>query len=155
MIAPTLAEYLDRLESSARSASVAEEELRRELTRRVAELERERQFAYRRCNLMRAVVSAVGDAAEREEAVAKGTAAFMRELGWTGASERRRLIIERFEAVVLAVWQAARSEEGRPSDFAAIDAALAEFERWFAEQGNGPFLTLLEPEMEVIPLVEC
>lgn len=155
MSAITLADYVADLERSARSASVVEEDLRREFTRRFADLERERQFAFRRFHLMRSVTQAVTGAKDEADALARGAAAFMGEIGWSGASEQQRAVTERFRPVVLAAWSAAHPAEGGAADAGAVKSALAAFESWYAEaNNNAPFLTLLEQPLEYYPLVE-
>ena len=71
MMATTIGAYLEELENSAQSASTVEENVRREFIGRLADLERERQFAYRRFNLMAAVFGAMTDAKDADEADAK------------------------------------------------------------------------------------
>jgi hypothetical protein len=149
-----LADYIANLERNARAASIAEEEFRREATRRFAELERDRQYAFRRHSLMRAASEAVTAAAEEEDALAKGRAAFMAELGWTGATERQRNIIERFKPVVQAIWTTAHAAGDQDDRFALVESQLAAFEAWYADNNSAPFLALLEEPLEYFPLVE-
>ncbi len=53
--------FLDALKAAADEAEVAEKQFRREAAQRIAGLERERSFAFRRLNLMRAVAAAVAE----------------------------------------------------------------------------------------------
>ena len=50
---------LEELQAAARDADLAEAAFRRQVATRVAELERDRAFAYRRLNLMKAIAEAV------------------------------------------------------------------------------------------------
>ena len=59
------ASYLDRLDHTARSASIEEEDYRREAMERIKLLERQRAFAFRRLNLVRAVVASLAEAKGR------------------------------------------------------------------------------------------
>lgn len=154
MTTPVLDDYVAELERTARSASVMEEDLRREFARRFELLESERQFAFRRYSLMRAVTQAVAGAANEEEAIGKGNAAFMAEIGWAGATELQRTVTQQFGPVLLAVWNAAHPTEEVASDIAPVQAALADFERWFSENNDVSFLTLLEQPLEYYPIVE-
>ncbi|MCC6947608.1 MAG: hypothetical protein IT539_07550 [Bradyrhizobiaceae bacterium] len=153
MTAQLLAEYLDRLETTARAASAAEEVFRREAVKRFRELEEERAFAFRRLNLMRSIVAAVGGAKDEAEAVANGSAAFLRELDWSGASESQKQVVERFLPVIVASWEATAQEADTPK-IEKVDHELSAFEQWFAEARKVQFLSLLGREVVELPLVE-
>lgn len=153
MTASPLAIYLDRLDRSARDANAKEDTLRRDLTRRLRELEDERAFAFRRLNLMRSVSASIAEAKDGAEAVQKGSSVLLREVGWTGANEQQKQVVERFIPVVISAWNAAREEGGDPHGD-AVGRALAEFENWFAEDRKTPFLALLGREVVELPLVE-
>ena len=56
----TATSFLEGLHRAARDAEFAEAAFRREVATRVAGLERDRAFAYRRLNLMKAIAEAVG-----------------------------------------------------------------------------------------------
>lgn len=153
MTAQPIAQYLERLETTARAASAVEEAFRREAAKRFRELENERAFAFRRLNLMRSIASAVSGAKDEEEARANGSAAFLRELEWTGASEQQKQVLERFQPVIVTTWEAGR-EEASETGIETIDKELAAFEKWFDEERKVRFLSLLEREVVELPLVE-
>jgi len=113
-------DYIYHLKRAARSATVAEENLRREIAQRFSELERERQFAFCRYNLRQAVARALGEAANKEEALAKCRTAFMRELASAGVTEQQRVVIERFAPVILAVWKATHQHEAGEPGIVAV-----------------------------------
>ncbi len=149
----TLANYLDELDRQAKAANVAEDEFRRNIAKRVRELEEERAFAFRRLNLMKSVGQAVADAKDEEEVKVRGSAAFLTEVGWTGGSQFQRDVVEKFAPVALAVW-AASKPEAKDEDAAEITKELAAFEAWFAQDRETPFLTLMQQEIPELPLVE-
>jgi hypothetical protein len=147
------ASYLDRLDQAARSASIAEDAYRKEAMERIKLLERQRAFAFRRLNLVRAVAASLAEAKDEAEAAASGSAALLRELNWNGASESQREVVNRFLPVVAALW---RMREGATADadVSPADAALAEFETWFAANRHAPFESLMDTEVLELPLVE-
>jgi hypothetical protein len=147
------ASYLDRLDRAARAASAEEDTYRKVTMERIKALERQRAFAFRRLNLVRAVAASIADANDEAEAAARGSATFLRELNWNGASERQREVVDKFLPVVTALWQ---MRDGSLPDGEAgpADAALADFERWFAENRNAPFESLMDTEVLELPLVE-
>jgi hypothetical protein len=153
MTASALDDCLAGLDEAARSANVAEEAYRREAMLRIRALEQERAFAFRRLNLMRSVASAVADAEDEAEALAHGSAAFVRELGWSGASGTQREVVERFAPVARIVWQASRAETAEATG-AAIERELAAFEAWFSASRGAPFPSIMEGEVVELPLVE-
>ena len=143
--------YLATLAAAARAASTAELEHQKEAARRAAELRLARAFAWRRLNLVRAVAAAVRGA-ERHggRRRRRPRAAFLREVGWNGATQAQRDVADRFAPVALAVWSAGRGEPARPTPA----AALAAFEAWYAAERGVPFLALMEREVVELPLVE-
>ena len=158
MTAPAIAAYLSQLEARAREESIAEEQFRRGIAERLKELERRRAFAYRRLTLVRSVATGLGGAVSEEEAAENGTAAFMREIGWNGATEAQREVAQRFRPVAAAIWRASQppsdAGEAAGEEDVAVDEALAEFERWFEIARNAPFMSVMDREPLVLPLVE-
>lgn len=144
----SFATYLESLTATARAANVAEQAHQKQAAARAAELRAEREFAWRRLNLMRAVAAAFGDA-EEEAAAAAGRAAMLRQVGWSGATQAQRDVAERFTPVALAVWRAAWEDPA-----ADPAAALAEFEAWYAAERAAPFLGLMDRDIVELPLVE-
>jgi hypothetical protein len=147
------------LNDAARGASVAEETFRREAAERIATLGRARAFAFRRLNLVKAIVAAMATAEDHPAAMAHATAAFLREVNWSGASESQREVVEKFLPVANAIWdarQAGESDEGKGESegAAAVEQQLAAFEQWFERNRNGPFLSLMDGEALELPLVE-
>ncbi len=110
MTTQALSAFLDELEQSAHAASVAEENYRREAAARIRELENERAFGFRRLTLMRTVADAIRDCETEDDAVVKGSAAFLREVGWSTESETQQEALEQFQPVIRACWRAAQAE---------------------------------------------
>lgn len=152
MTAEALTTFLDQLEQSAHAASVEEENYRREVAARIQALEKARAFGFRRLNLMRTVVAAIEACETEDDAVVQGSTAFLREVGWSSESESQQEALEKFQPVIRACWQAGQAE--REIDQQTIGGRLNDFERWFGEARNGPFLSVLEREIVELPLVE-
>src|SRR5690606_319997 len=121
--------YLEKLDAAARSASLAEDAYRSEVAERVKSLERARAFSFRRAHLVRVVAASMGGAENEEEAIAAGSAAFLREIGWNGATEAQREVMERFKPVMTALWEMAG--DGTAEIKPGIDQRLVAFETWF------------------------
>lgn len=143
---------LEELSAQANEAGAAEQQLQKEVARRIAELKEARAFAWRRVNLLRAVAAAVKEAQNEEEARAAGRKRFYREVGWNGGTQNQRDVCEGFVPVILAIWAATREEE--PDDVAVVREELDAFEAWYAETRGGSFLALMERDIVELPLVE-
>ncbi len=113
------ASFLLELKTAAEAAKTAEASFRREATLRVAALEQERAFAFRRLDLMQAIAEAMVSAESEEIAVASAFAALRTRLGWNSDSEARSEVIMHFSPVALAVFRASGEDESadatRPS----------------------------------------
>ncbi|MBX3518574.1 MAG: hypothetical protein KF835_00990 [Xanthobacteraceae bacterium] len=153
MTNPELANYFAELDRLAKAANVAEDEFRRNIAKRIKELEEQRAFAFRRMNLMKSVARAVTDAKDEDEAKAKASDAFLSELDWTGGSQFQRDVVAKFMPVALAVWESSKPE-AKAEDVAKIAGELAAFEEWFAQQREIPFLSVMEKQLVELPLVE-
>ena len=147
---------LDHLEQTAHAASVSEESYRREAAARIQMLEQERAFGFRRLNLMRTVLAAIANCETEDDAILQGSAAFLQEVGWKTEVESQQEALEKFHPVIRACWQAAQVDQETQADQppAQITDKLNDFERWFGEARNGPFLKVLEREIVELPLVE-
>ena len=99
------ASFLLELKTAAEAAKTAEASFRREAALRVAALEQERAFAFRRLNLMQAIAEAMASAESEEIAVASAFAALRTRLGWNSDSEARSEVIMHFSPVALAVFR--------------------------------------------------
>ncbi|PAQ09719.1 hypothetical protein [Mesorhizobium temperatum] len=142
--------FLVELKSAAEAAKVAEGRFRREAAVRIAALEQERAFAFRRLNLMQAIAEAMASAESEEIAVASAFATLRTRLGWNSDSEARSEVIARFGQVVLAIFRASDKEESAND----IPEALAGFERWYAETRGSPFWLVFERQMQDTPRVD-
>ena len=146
------APFLLELKSAAEAAKAAEVSFRREAAGHIATLERERAFAFRRLNLMQAIAEAVVSAENEEVAVASAFAVLRMRLGWTSDSEALSEVITHFGPVAIAVFRSSGSGDEQAA--ADIRAALADFERWYAETRGSPFWALFEQQMPATPLID-
>ncbi|CAM5336366.1 putative protein OS=Afipia felis OX=1035 GN=BN961_00606 PE=4 SV=1 [Afipia felis] len=158
MTTQQLSAFLEGFERSAHEASVNEENYRRETAARLRQLAEQRAFGFRRLNLMRTVVAAIRNCETEEDAIMKGSAAFLHEVGWSTENESQQEALEKFQPVIRACWQMKQAEaadvSGEPSKPDEIGQQLSEFENWFGKARNGPFLSVLEREIVELPLVE-
>ncbi|MGB3044301.1 MAG: hypothetical protein WBB98_14050 [Xanthobacteraceae bacterium] len=157
MTAQPLTALLDDLDRIAHDASINEENYRKEAAIRFRELEQDRAFGFRRLNLMRTVTAALDGCETEEDAILRGSTAFLHELGWSGTSETQQETLTNFAPVIAACWQAMQPEAPEtetPADSASIIEKLRAFEAWFAEHRNGAFLSIMEREIVELPLVE-
>jgi len=147
------ASFLDALKTAADGAAAAESEFRRHAADRIKALERERAFAFRRLNLMRALADAVASAESEEIAVANGLAVLRARLGWSSDSDARSEVLSRFAPVAAAVFAyLAPPDEETPA--ADVGGALQEFEAWYAAMRGTSFWTLFEQYVAETPVVD-
>ena len=146
--------FLDTFKIAAEQATRAEEDFRRETAGRAKALERERAFAHRRLNFMRAITDAVAAAESEEIAVAAATAVIRSKLGWSSDSNARTSVLAAFVPVARQVFAslAPAQEEGAP--FPDVIRALAEFETWYRETHPNSFWVLFEHYMPQTPVVD-
>jgi hypothetical protein len=144
--------FLDALKAAADRAEVAEGQFRREVAHRIAALERERAFAFRRLNLMRAIADAVAEAESEEIAVANALAVLRGKLGWSTDSEARDAVFSHFASVAQAVFRDFAPPDDEP--IVSVQDALAEFETWYAGSHPSPFWILFEHYIPETPLVD-
>jgi hypothetical protein len=135
--------FLDRLIAAANDAAKAEAQFRREAAERIGAFEQERAFAFRRLNLVRAVSDAVCRCENEEKAAEAGCEVLCEKLGWSSASETAAAVLDRFAPVARAVHTGESPE-----------AALTEFESWYAATYAIPFWTLFEQPMAETPRVD-
>jgi hypothetical protein len=132
---------LDTLKAATDRAAAAESAFRRDSAERIKTLERERAFAFRKLNLMKAVTAAVAEPEKDEDAVAAGVASLRDKLGWVETSDARTTVLDRFAEVARAVRNSVASADGEASDPLA---ALEAFETWYAETHTVVFWVLFE-----------
>jgi hypothetical protein len=148
------ASFLETLALAASQSAKAEADIRREWVERVKTFERERAFAHRRLNFMRAIAEAVSATQSEEIAVAAATAAMRAKLGWWNEDEARAEVLSRFVPVtqqIFADHAPAGEGEAPPVD---VLSALAAFETWYRETHPHAFWVLFENEMPETPRVD-
>ena len=146
--------FLHTLELAAEQTAEAESDFRRDLAERVKTLERERAFAHRRLNFMRAITDAVATTESEEIAVAAATGVMRAKLGWSSDSDARTDVLSHFMPVVQRVFAsfAPTADDGAP--LPDVLDALAQFETWYRETHQNPFWMLFENQMPDTPLVD-
>ena len=144
--------FLDQLKAAADSASAAEATFRQQAAQRIATLDRERAFAFRRLNLMRAIADAIVEAETEEQAVASALATLRAKLDWSSDSDARALVLSRFSPVVQAVFANLTAENEAP--LPDVAQALVEFESWYAETRDTPFWALFDQYRSETPVVD-
>ena len=144
--------FLDRFKAAAAQAEAAETQYRQEAVQRIAHLEKERAFAFRRLNLLIALAGAAGQAESEDAAVANGLALLRDRINWSTVDEKRSEVLSRFSSVVAAVFRVVTRPEDVSSD--SVADALAEFEAWYLDHRLNPFWALFEQELPELPLVE-
>jgi hypothetical protein len=146
--------FLDALQAAADDAEAAEAAFRRNAAARIAALEQERAYAFRRVNFLRAIADAVSVAEDEETAAAHANAALRTRLGWTSDSKARSAVLTHFAPVAAAIFLAYAAEADREAGRADVRAALASFEAWYAETHAKPFWALFEHYIPETPLVD-
>jgi hypothetical protein len=148
------ASYLVELQAAAEGVAGAETAFRRESAQRIAALERERIFAFRRLNFMRGIAGAVAGVADPEAAVASAVGFLRAQLDWSSASVARDTVIARFTPVALAIFAADAPAAEATTKEPDVRQELAAFEAWYAETHTGPFWNLFENYMRETPVVD-
>ncbi|MFS8037477.1 hypothetical protein ACI7BZ_11020 [Xanthobacter sp. AM11] len=154
----TLAAYLAGLDAAKHAAAVAETRFRQEAAAQAEKLAGARAHAFRRADLMAALVAVLRDAGSPEMAVAAAQVLLRARLGWDEDSPARTEVLARFAPVAVALHEAAQvpvPEGAQPADPCADPAgALAAFEAWYAQTRPGAFWYLFEHYMPDTPLVD-
>jgi len=148
------ASFLDALKRAAEAADRAEDQFRRELAERTRAFERERAFAYRRLNLMRAVGDAIASAEDEAPAVAAAANVLRAKLGWATEDEIRGAVIVRFAPVARAFFASLDLPETEAAASPDVLKALAEFEAWYAQTHPHAFWVLFEHYLPETPRVD-
>jgi hypothetical protein len=148
----TAVSFLEDLQAAARDAEAAEVAFRREVATRIAELEQQRAFAFRRLNLMTAIAEAVGPAEDEPAAVAYALAALRARLGWESDSEARAAVLARFAPVAQTVFASLMPDN--ENSITDVPAALTQFETWYSQTHTTPFWTLFEHYIPETPRVD-
>jgi hypothetical protein len=145
--------FLDRLKTAADTAAAAEATFRQQAAQRVAALDRERAFAFRRLNLMRAIADAIVEAETEEQAVASALATLRAKLEWSSDSDARALVLSRFCPVAQAVFANLMASDNDAS-LPDVAQALVIFENWYAETRGSPFWSLFDHYRSETPVVD-
>ena len=144
--------FLDALKATAEDAARAESDFQREVAARTKALERERAFAHRRLNFMRAIADAVASAEDEAMAVAAANAVVQAKLGWASDSEARGEVLSFFGPVAKVVFDSLDLEQGTSPP--EVVAALLDFENWYESTRGSPFWILFDNYMPETPRVD-
>lgn len=145
--------FLDQLKTAADAASAAEAAFRQQAAEQIAALDRERAFAFRRLNLMRAIANAIVETETEELAVANALATLRAKLDWSSDSDARALVLSRFSPVAQAMFgNLMPSQDQVP--LPDVAQALAEFENWYAQTRATPFWSLFDHYRPETPVVD-
>ena len=154
-------DYLEALRLAADEARSAEATYRREAAARIAVLERERAFAFRRMNLMQTIAEAVkprsddGPEGGEEIAVASALAALRTRLGWSSDSEMHDATLAHFAPVAATLYRASSGDAAeKPEDFPDIAKEVTGFETWYEKTYGVSFWTLFENPMPDTPRID-
>jgi hypothetical protein len=146
--------FLDLLTTEANARAEEEIDFRRQIADRTKELERQRSFAFRRLNLMRAVAEVVAGAESEEIAVAVAGAVLRAKLGWANDSEARAEVLDNFAPVAQAIFANLAPSESDDEEKPDVMERLAAFEAWYAQTHPQPFWILFENYMPETPVVD-
>jgi hypothetical protein len=129
---------------------------RREAEARIADLERERAHAYRRLNLVAAMLSA-DVAEERETSIPAQLVAAFRFMEHIEASldeldEAGRETCARLEPVAAALHDIRHVDDGRPGP--DLPTTMAAFEDWYAQRFGRSFWDSLDRTVSFSPVVD-
>jgi hypothetical protein len=142
---------VDELRRRAEEAARIEASYRVEARDRLAALEQARIAAYRRIELVDAMVRAVAAGEDRIAAAESGATVLCGMTGWTSDDAAFEEVRGRLLPVADQAWLAAHPEEG------SGDAvrAFTEFEAWYAERFKVDFTSLVaREEPSLTPLVD-
>jgi len=143
---------LAKFEATAAAAKEAEAALHEQMAQDIARAERERAFAYRKLNLLRAVIDAVALAKDEESAATAGISTLRAELGWEKGNETCDLT--RFSPVVRAIFLSVTTPAAEGDPATNVTRSFADFEVWYMETFKRPFWALFDREIEEMPVVE-
>jgi hypothetical protein len=150
---PPVRILLAAFETAASAAGQAEASLRKQMEAEVLRLERQRAFAYRRLNFMRALSADIQSAENEEAALARGRAAVRAQLGWHSESETRAETLSQLAPVFQATFTCLASTAAEPLAGEVVKV-LGDFESWYEARFERAFWALFEQQIEEMPLVE-
>jgi hypothetical protein len=144
--------FLDVLKVAADGAARAEDKFRRKIAEQLTLLQRERSFAFRRLNLMRAVTTVVSGEECEEAAVAGALKVLSDKLGWSLESPARSEVLSHFMPVSRSIFRSlAHPDE---PDSAPVQDMLSAFEAWYADSHEAPFWALFDHYVPETPRVD-
>lgn len=150
---PAVTALLAEFESAAKSAQVAEAELRKAMAEQIGRLERQRAFAFRRTRLIRTLaVTVPAEATEPDAVWSAQQQAVREELGWTSASESYDAILAQLQPVGGAVRECLCTPDAALP--ALVSERLVAFETWFESEHGKSFYVLFDQYVQENPVVD-
>lgn len=142
---------VDELRRRAEEAARTEAAYRSESRDRLAALEQARVAAYRRIELVDALVRSVAAGEDRTTAVDAGVSRLCDMTGWGDDNPAYEEMHGRLSAVADQAWLAAHPAEGSGD----VVGAFTQFEAWYAERFKAAFTSLVaREEPSLTPLVD-
>ena len=142
-------------EAAAKAAQAAEHEVRQAMAAKVAQLERQRAFAFRRTRLVRTLAQHAGDAETKpEDAWPAQRGAVRHELGWSEPSDAHERILARLEPVAAAVRRCCLDAADEDATSTAVQQELAAFEAWYEDMHRSSFYALFDQYYPEVPVVD-
>jgi hypothetical protein len=155
-------DFLSALRRAADTAQAEEISFRNNVSREIEKRERARQYAFRRLSIAEIMANAARTAKDEATAIAVQTAALRSEFGWHGDTEVRRKIFDAWRQVALAIWATVMPAPADGDTTSAVAppqppdvaAALAAFEAWYLAEFGSNYLSILDQEVQELPVVE-
>lgn len=157
---PTLAAVMAELQAAAQSAAAAEKAFKRDIDKRIAELEQARAFAHRRMDIIKALAAVAPEGTPESCALARLKALFIHiewindsldELDPTECEVRDALL-----PLAMAIEELARAQPdaSRTATSPGPIEALAAFEAWYRQRFGCEFMGIFEERANFRPLVD-
>lgn len=146
-----LEDLLKPFHAAASKAHVAEANFSREFERERARRKRDREFAFRRLGLIKAL-AAVANVKEEKESIEAQLAVLCNELGWFDVTDAKQKALDDFVPVARAIHGSFVRKRGGTK--VSVTRAFSAFERKYEKATGKPFLALLDHEIPELPLVD-
>jgi hypothetical protein len=151
-------DYLDALQRIASDCEAEERRYRREAQRRIEELAAARVDAYRRLNVLKAMVEAAATQAEPDASIAAQVRRVGQMTGWSesdaGWQDFRTALGEVAACIHEDLNPMDGVERSREVEARSVTAAFQSFEAWYRGHFGAAFLALLEPDAQFQPAVD-
>ncbi|MBI1777060.1 MAG: hypothetical protein HYR63_17115 [Proteobacteria bacterium] len=151
-------DYLNALQKIALASEDEERQFRRDAQRRIALLAAARTEAYRRYNLLKAMVEAAAAHADCESSAAAQVSRIAALTGWSesdsGWPDFKGALAEVARTIHADLHGSGRDEEPKEVAAAAVTDAFRRFEAWYRGHYGAEFLALMEQQQAFQPAVD-